>query len=67
MGDMLDLGTLAVAARRSSQRKAVWGAIGFVAVLDRQPLRPPEILALRAHGYETTAGRRGEMIVRAVS
>lgn len=32
MGDMLDLGTLAVAARRSSQRKAVWGAIGFVAV-----------------------------------
>ncbi len=29
-GDLLDLGTLAVSARRSPKERAVWGAIGFV-------------------------------------
>lgn len=30
-GDVLDLGTLGVAARRSPRNRAVWGAIAFVA------------------------------------
>jgi hypothetical protein len=32
MGDLLDLGTLAMSVRRSPRKRAVWGAIGFVAV-----------------------------------
>lgn len=32
-GDLLDLGTLAVSPRRSPKARAVWGAIGFVAVV----------------------------------
>ena len=32
MGDLVDLGTLAMSARRSPRERAVWGAIGFVAL-----------------------------------
>lgn len=39
-------------------------AIGYVAALDRQPMRPQECTALRALGYETTTDSVGELLVR---
>jgi hypothetical protein len=49
-GDALDLGTLALAAKRSPSNRAIWGAIAFVAgvtVVD----------ALTARGVDGATGR----------
>ena len=42
-------------------------AIGYVAFLERVPLRVAETNALRALGYETGVDERGELFIRAAT
>ncbi len=47
--------------------EAADAAIGFVAALERRPMRPPEIKSLGNLGYTTTTDLAGELVVRQTS